>query len=93
MKITEEHIKLLAGLTEYLECEENFGWVPRFDAKRPFGNSGGRVGYDAAELLDLDPSELNREYALQVLYECTPVLKAILRSPEMQQLVGIEVPE
>jgi len=39
MKIEEEHIQLLAEMANLLTLEENFGFVPEFNAKRPFGNS------------------------------------------------------
>ena len=102
MKITEEHIKLLAGMAELMTGDDDsYGYVPTFNSKRPFGNSGNYgVGRDAAEILDLDLPEddedlceNNRQYALQVLYECTPVLKAILGSSDVHGLVGMDVPE
>lgn len=102
MKIEEEHVKLLAEMAELLELEENFGHVPEFNGKRPFGNSMRPVvASDAAEvmwgerpdLIDEDGSTDDEEVdgILEWVRECTPVLKAILRSDRLHEFVGMEV--
>lgn len=99
MKITEEHIKLLAGMAELLELEtDSFGFVPQFNAKRPFGNSMRHiVAADVLEQLDEDRDDLDFDdedrvsELIELLQECTPVLKAILGSPDMTDFVGMEL--
>lgn len=99
MQVTEEHIKLLAGMAELMETEENFGFVPEFNAKRPLGSSmRASVARDVWVLLgndddqfDWDDADLHREL-LDKMRECTPVLKAILESPDMDDFVGMKVP-
>jgi len=97
MKITEEHIQLLAGMAELLTREENHGFVPEFNAKRPLGNSMRvsvardiwvELGNDDDDF-DWDNDTLHDEL-IDTLRECTPVLKAILRSPDMKDFVGME---
>jgi len=98
MKITEEHIKLLAGMAGLMETEENFGFVPEFNAKRPFGSSmRASVARDAWLLLgndddqfDWDDDDAHNEL-LEKIRECTPVLKAILESPDMGDFIGMKV--
>lgn len=100
MKITEEHIQMLAKMAELLTLEENFGFIPEFNAKRPFGNSMRAVvaadvleatGYDRDDF-DYEDDEQIRELIelIELLQECTPVLKAILQSPDMKDFIGMD---
>ena len=97
MKITEKHIQLLAEMAELLTLEENFGFVPEFNAKRPFGNSmRAVVAADALEATGSDSDDFDYEdderigEIIELLRECTPVLKAILQSPDMKSFIGTE---
>ena len=98
MKITEEHIKLLAGMAELMETEENFGFVPEFNAKRPLGSSmRSSVARDIWEILgndedqfDWDDDDLHAELH-EKIRECTPVLKAILECQDMVDFIGMDV--
>lgn|SRR5574343_109992 len=38
IEITEQHKKLLKAMSRYLTLEREYGTVPEFDAKRPYGN-------------------------------------------------------
>jgi hypothetical protein len=97
MKIEEEHIQMLAEMAELLTLEENFGFVPEFNAKRPFGNSMRAIVaadvWDAMggnrDDVDLDDNERIDEL-IEWLQDCTPVLKAILRSDKMKEFIGME---
>jgi hypothetical protein len=98
MKITDEHIKLLTGMARLMQTEENFGFVPEFNAKRPFGSSmRASVARDAWILLGNDDDQFDwddedfHEELLEKIRECTPVLKAILDSPEVLKFVGMDV--
>jgi hypothetical protein len=100
MKIKKKHIKLLAAMAELMETEANFGFVPEFNAKRPFGNSmSAIVARDALEVLGEDVEDFEYDdrdrinEALNLVRECTPVLKAILRSGDLYGFVGMKVPE
>jgi len=85
---------MLAGLCEYLEVEENHGFVPCFDAKRPFGNSGYRqVACDIARLFgeytdDLYDDEDQLHALLREFSECTDVLRFILTRADLSDVLG-----
>lgn len=98
MFVTSRHLQLLHGLAGFLELEEAYGLVPAFNAKRPLGNSMAPViARDIAEAVeeaweDDDYTDEDRIQALfRLLHECTPVLRAILKSEQLSQFEGMEV--
>lgn len=97
--ITKEHLDLLAAMAHQLEVEENFGYVPQFNSKRPLGSSMRPsvardiwivLGRDDDEF-DWDDEELHRELVGK-MRECTSVLRAVLQSSDMLDFVGMEIP-
>lgn len=92
--ITQRHLDMLACLCEFLEVEEDHGFVPCFNAKRPFGNSGNKqVACDIARLFgeytdDLYDDGDQLHALLQELYECTDVLRFILTRADLSDVLG-----
>ena len=79
--LTPAHLALLnAAYVRWDDCE--YG-APAIDSKRPYGNSGSLVERDIARILgwiyrDEEPTEAQREHALQLHAETETALQIVL---------------
>lgn len=93
VKISWGHVVLLQGLAEFLELDQDYDYVPAFNAKRPLGNSGdSAVARDIADCLGVeigDDDEHARRKAIAFLRECTPVLKYLLTHVKFDDHIGV----
>jgi hypothetical protein len=96
--IDDDHLSILAGMAELLTVEENHGFVPEFNAKRPLGNSMKvSVARDIWNLLGNDDDDFDwdddeeHERLIGKMRECTAVLKHVLRHGDLGSFVGQEI--